>query len=382
MAVKDVTRNAVESALAEFRLTSREAMLDRYGGGRSTKWYLQAGNWRYDQKLVVRAAHVLQGLGDLPPRGSGSFDAGQARSLLERLDYRIVSKLSSTNANLEEPNATEPLARWLIGAARQSPPATLTYREVASRLEKECGFSPISPASRIGRTVAALQYAIHARDPSAPLLNVLLVRQDNGLPASGAQEFLAARFPEESRLGGTDADIVYPELWARYVRFATDEAHGYSGWENLYEQLFGPYVPDPFYVPRKRTAGGGGGEGCNHKALREWVHEHPERVDKRLRDVDSATEVELLSGDRVDVVYRTPREILAIEAKSRDSNWPDLQRGVYQCVKYRAVMQAQEETSGRTVRSLLVTESPLPADLERTSKRLDVTHLRVDSIRR
>ena len=200
MAVKDVTRDAVESALAEFRRTNLQAMLERYGGGPSTKWYVQDGNLLYDQKLVVRAAHVLQGLGDLYPRGPGSFDAAQALSLLDRLDYRVVSKLSPTNANLEGPSATEPLARWLIGAARQVPPATLTYGEAASRLEKECGSSRIPRASRVGRTAASLQYAIHARDPSAPLLNVLLVRQDTGLTASGAQEFLAARYPEETRL--------------------------------------------------------------------------------------------------------------------------------------------------------------------------------------
>ena len=271
-----------------------------------------------------------------------------------------MSKLSPTHANLEGPSAVQPLARWLIGALRQVPPATLTYDEAASRLEKECGFSRISPPSQIGTTVAALQYAIHARDPSAPLLNILLVRHDTGLPESGAQEFLAARYPDEPRLGEADADTQYPDLWARYVRRATEEAHRYAGWEALYEQLFGSYVPDPFYDLRRR--GGGGGEGPNHKALREWVQEHPERVDKRLRDVDSKTEVELLSGDRVDVVYRTAGEVVAIEVKSRDSNWADLQRGIYQSVKYRAVVEAQEkeEKSGCRVRTLLVTETPLP----------------------
>ena len=112
-------------------------------------------------------------------------------------------------------------------------------------------------------------------------------------------------------------------------------------------------------------------------ALRLWVKNNPEHIDARHRDVDAKTEVELLSGDRVDVVYRTPSEIVTIEVKSRDSNWPDLRRGVYQCVKYRAVMEAQEEDTGSTVHSLLVTESPLPADLDRIAKRLDVTHLRV-----
>ena len=37
--------------------------------------------------------------------------------------------------------------------------------------------------------------------------------------------------------------------------------------------------------------------------------------------------------------------MLAIEVKSRDSNWNDLRRGIYQCIKYRAVLHAQERGS-------------------------------------
>ena len=190
--------------------------------------------------------------------------------------------------------------------------------------------------------------------------------------------------PEEPRLAEADVDETYPELWARYARLAAEEAYRYEGREALYEQLFGSYVPDPFYVPGKRAAGGAGGEGPFHKALREWVWKHPKHVDKRLRDVDSRTEADLLSCDRVDIVYRTPDEVVAIEVKSRISDWDDFRRGVYQCVKYRAVMKAQEqeEKSGRRVRALLVTETPLPVDLARTAKRLRVRHLEVPPVGR
>ena len=67
LTVKDVTTHGVEAAIEQFRRTGLEAMLEKYGGGPSTKWYLEVGRSRYDQKLVVRAAHVLQRLRDLPP---------------------------------------------------------------------------------------------------------------------------------------------------------------------------------------------------------------------------------------------------------------------------------------------------------------------------
>lgn len=72
----------------------------------------------------------------------------------------------------------------------------------------------------------------------------------------------------------------------------------------------------------------------------------------------------------------TSHEVVVIEVKFRISDFDDFQRGVYQCVQYRAVMEAQQqEGSGRRVRSLLVTETTLPADLVRTAKRLHIHHL-------
>ena len=66
-------------------------------------------------------------------------------------------------------------------------------------------------------------------------------------------------------------------------------------------------------------------------------------------------------------MYSTGNEMLAIEVKSRDSNWHDLRRGIFQCIKYRAVLQAQERTV-TSVDVLLVSERGLPADLTRLAK--------------
>ena len=89
MTVREIGRDAVEAALKEFRRRGRKAMLTKYRGGPSTHWYIEIGGSHFDQKLVIRAAHEHQGLGRL-----GDFNAGQAKRRLERLGYRVVSKLS------------------------------------------------------------------------------------------------------------------------------------------------------------------------------------------------------------------------------------------------------------------------------------------------
>ena len=89
MALKDITKEAVEDALSEFAFRGPDAMRERYGGGFSTRWYVRHSNKHYDQKLVLRAAHELSGLGSLPP-GPGTFTAGAARRWLERLGFEVV----------------------------------------------------------------------------------------------------------------------------------------------------------------------------------------------------------------------------------------------------------------------------------------------------
>ena len=190
------------------------------------------------------------------------------------------------------------------------------------------------------------------------------------------------------RVRGVNEALLAPHHFVLHPRGSDREICTLRGAENLpnfeaaIEVLTGVRVP-PRQAPREdmppRGPGGGGGgggdgEGPNHEALRLWVQQHPQRVVSGLRGVVAETEVALLSGDRVDVVYRTAREVITIEVKSRDSNCDDLQRGIYQCVKYRAVMAAQEEEGlGRPVRTLLVTETPLPVDLAQTAKRLDIS---------
>ena len=69
----------------------------------------------------------------------------------------------------------------------------------------------------------------------------------------------------------------------------------------------------------------------------------------------------LLSGDEVDVYFETDGRIDLVEVKSRRSNWHDLQRGVYQCVKYRAVLDAQRKQlmpSSRSAATLVVETRP------------------------
>ena len=108
---------------------------------------------------------------------------------------------------------------------------------------------------------------------------------------------------------------------------------------------------------------GPGGEGEYHRSLRLWIIENPEAVNKSFSGAEEETEVDLDSGDRIDVVYKCADRIVLLEVKSRTSNEIDLRRGVYQCIKYRAVRSAMDVREDPLIETYLVTEMELPGQI-------------------
>ena len=180
-----------------------------------------------------------------------------------------------TRANLTSRDATEPLTRWLISAAKER--KTLTYGEAKRRLETECGFGTIF-STNMGYVAGTAMDEILEHDPTAPLLNVLLVRADTRLPGDGVNGYLRKRFLE-----GHTSDIGNnPEFRENIVRKAAQYVYAYTGWDDLYRRIFGNN-PDSTTIETVEKDGiryGRKGEGDNHKRLRLWVKNNPNKLKK------------------------------------------------------------------------------------------------------
>ncbi|CAA7625076.1 hypothetical protein [Magnetospirillum sp. UT-4] len=281
--------------------------------------------------------------------------------------------LAPTNENFAR-HAIEPMTRWLIQAALNQ--TKVTYGMVQRRLGAEYGFSTGYRATRLGWPAGKLMEDILGVRADAPLLNVLLVRQDTDLPGAGAGPFLAHRF-RQPKLQKKEA--WKKPHWREYCETAAREVYAFADWGTVYSKLFGRDLveDDADALGAEQDGlvfGRGGGEGARHKALRLWVQANPHIVFPRLDVRRAGTEVVLKSGDRVDVVYFAPDRTVAIEVKSRDSNPLDLERGLYQCLKYRTILEAQDICRNHPVAACLVTEMPLPGDLDILRKRLGVSH--------
>ncbi len=202
-----------------------------------------------------------------------------------------------------------------------------------------------------------------------PLLQTLAVGQGSKLPGPGLREF----------------DSTYPQLSTRKKKdFAKAEyrrifAFG-SRWETLLSML--GLSSSGKAAPRSQARNSGlhnpyGSEGSpEHIRLRDYVAANPSIVGVEPRVV-GITEYPLKSGDRIDVVFESDSSIVGVEVKSRRSGSDDLERGLYQCIKYASVLNAEmkAELKQREVSCTLAIEGRLPPGLRRIQRRLGVVTL-------
>jgi hypothetical protein len=66
--------------------------------------------------------------------------------------------------------------------------------------------------------------------------------------------------------------------------------------------------------------------------------DHPEAVGAFGKFKEGKIECRLASGDRLDVLFTNDKTRLAAEVKTSDAPSDEVQRGVFQCVKYRAIL--------------------------------------------
>ncbi len=109
----------------------------------------------------------------------------------------------------------------------------------------------------------------------------------------------------------------------------------------------------------------GGGEGPEHKKLKKYVANNPAYIGIPSSSAPGEIEHLLPSGDSLDVFFVHGQEHVGIEVKSHISDVADIARGLYQCVKYQAVLEARQAANGhpQNVRTILVLGGDLPTGL-------------------
>lgn len=127
----------------------------------------------------------------------------------------------------------------------------------------------------------------------------------------------------------------------------------------------------------KKGVYGEGGEGEEHKVLKEYIAKPPESIG--LKGVKyTKTEYNLLSGDRLDIYFECrKKQHYTIEVKPKSSPEADILRGIYQCVKYKAVMDAMRVVDNDNCENhtLLVFAGEMTDFVRQVANDLDVEYI-------
>jgi hypothetical protein len=216
----------------------------------------------------------------------------------------------------------------------------------------------------VTKLVSAAGELLGEQLPFLTSIVVLSTGTGEGLPAKG----VAGYWPGYEALSFNEKQAKVRAEHDRVLRFG-------SRWNEVLRLAGFPPVPIP--SPQARRGGWGGGESDEHKALKRYVRKHPELFGAQS-DWFSQEEYALRSGDEIDVMFKSNRIWVGVEVKSRvsDALLSDYERGLYQVVKYRAVLQAQAQVdhpdNPPEVIVVLALESALPAVYGDLATRLSV----------
>lgn len=273
------------------------------------------------------------------------------------METNIINSVIHTTRSQELVRQIIPI---LVGWAKHGK-TDKTYGDLIHAL----GYSRYSGiGEQLGNVEKVLVKLREVTDEDIPTLNALV--QKNGIPSAGFKFvrsfYNSLTLPEKKSLvAGLNARAV-----------------NYTKWNWVLDQL--GLQPTKIFTEKELEQLGthyGGGEGEEHKALKKYICQHPECLN--YKDVVFAeTEHPLPSGDSLDVYFElSDGKHVAIEVKPSIAPYQDICRGVFQCVKYNAVMDALRkiECKGYEIEVLLVTAGKFSSQNKVLAEELDVKYV-------
>lgn len=306
--------------------------------------------YELEQKLHIEDAFRLRGLADAedPNLPSSLFELVEATTDVpgadglaggeESEEHEVVQPLESNLSADDYARMALPILVAHVLQQRDGVMVPITYRRLAELLGRRTKHG--NPWARglgfvLGR-VTALIDGVRGRLPEPPpfLTSIVVLSSgaNQGLPDKGVSAVWS----------GYETMTRYEKQAKLAVEFQRVLSYG-SRWNEVLRLAGLPMIEPPFGSDGRSNRGGwGGGESEAHFALKHYVRDHPELVGARA-DWDAKVEYALRSADELDVMFISDRTWIGVEVKSRvsDGNPADYERGIYQVVKYRAVLEAQ-----------------------------------------
>ena len=204
---------------------------------------------------------------------------------------------------------------------------TMFYGELAREMEISNPKTLNRPLGSIGR--ALLDLGRRWGRP-VPLIQALVINKSSKRPGAGFAIFA----PDEK-----DFDQA---TWRRL----RDEVWDFPDWGEVLDALELSRAVVELPPVDEISAHGGGGEGAEHKRLKEAVSVNPRWIGLPKSLSPGKVEAPLRSGDSLDVLFFDKNRRIAVEVKGASAPVGEVSRGLFQCVKYEAVLDAEARVKG------------------------------------
>lgn len=221
----------------------------------------------------------------------------------------------------------------------------------------------------LGSVGTSLNLLSQSWQERVPPLQALVINKADELPGEGFSEFA----PDPAQYRTATRRIKQQVTQALLAHVFT-----YTRWP----AVLAHFGVDPLPAPKlselindsQRSRALGSGESAAHAALKARVAAAPSLAGFSGQPDRVVTEYTFPSADTADVLIEGRDEVWAVEVKSHLSDDADLLRGIFQAVKYRALLSAElaVEQRDKGCRAVLVTERVLPLELQRIALTLGV----------
>ena len=205
----------------------------------------------------------------------------------------------------------------------------------------------------IGQTLKALSADWGTE---VPPIQCLVINKNTGLPGEGIGWFITDK---------EDFRKLPKKQQKRLLEAELQKVFTFRRWKKILRVFeLKPATSNYNGAVNKASRFRAGGESAQHKKLKKFVANHPEILHLPM-GLAGRTEHSLPSGDCLDVLFERRGEYIGAEVKSKISLEADIVRGIFQCIKYRAVIEAYQASQElpQNARVVLILGGALPKHL-------------------
>lgn len=235
------------------------------------------------------------------------------------------------------------------------------------------------PAGVIGNALIELE---DRWGEKIPPLNSIIVNRKDGLPGEGVDFYLRRYYKPKK-----DIAEITPSNKRAIVEEIHADVFAYKKWDAVLKAcglqkikgIVALNLEEVDIDPPKRGGWSSEPESPEHLRLKTYVANNPSVVGLPRSARRGQPEYRFASADCADVVFKTGNSFLAVEVKSRISNEHDLNRGIFQAVKYQALLRAEQRArrEAPTATAVLVTEKGLSVKLRNLANILGISVFKV-----